>query len=427
MSDVFLESAADLLAEPDPGPTPFVVDGLIVENCIAAIQGPPKASKTWTGLELAMSVVTGLPAFDTFAVLQGPAAVILEESGRAALHRRLDALARGRAIEPERLRELHFAANRRVRLNDPEWQKRILDDVAKVKPRIVIFDPLVRLKGATTKENDQDEMAPILDFMRLLRDEAETAVVFVAHTGHNGSHMRGTSDLEGYWESKLALRRLPDRTITVAAEHREAEVTEPFTFRQAWDQHGSLRLKLLAEPAQQEEHEPVASEDERERLRLDAIAALRIEAPLARDKLKSAIRAAGGVVGRNANELLADLASDPASGIARTSRGFQLAEQTLHLDAAREPDTDPVTTPPDTDPPVSGDTARVTPLRVTPENRSTEPDEAGTANGVNPVAGHPDTTAPPLKKRGRGGDPVSEDGSEDVDYLPATRPRRAAR
>jgi hypothetical protein len=241
----FLESAAALLAEPDPGPTPFVVEGLIVDCAIAAEQGAPKVGKTWAGLELAVSIVTGLPAFGQFATLRGPAVVILEESGRAALHRRLDALARGRAIKPEQLRDLHFAANRRVRLNDPAWRARILADAGKLKPRLVILDPLVRLKGASTSENDQGEMAEVLDYLRDLRDALESAVLFVHHTGHGGSHLRGTSDLEGYWESKLSLVARSDGTTEVTAEHREAEAIEPFQFRQVWDQHGSLRLKII--------------------------------------------------------------------------------------------------------------------------------------------------------------------------------------
>lgn len=246
----FLESAADLLAEPDPGPTPFLVEQLLVEQAIAAVQGAPKVGKTWMSLELAVSIVTGLPAFGQFEVLQGPVVMILEESGRAALHRRLGALARGRAIKPDQLRDLHFAANRRVRLNDQGWRDRILSDTAKLKPRLISFDPLVRVKGAGTRENDQDEMGPILDFLRDLREATEASVAFIHHTGHDGHHLRGTSDLEGYWESKIALVKKPDRVAEVTAEHREAEASEPFDFRQAWDQYGSVRLALIGVTAE---------------------------------------------------------------------------------------------------------------------------------------------------------------------------------
>jgi AAA domain len=240
----FLESVATLLAEPEPGPTPFLVESLLVDGSIGVIQGAPKVGKTWVSLELALSVATGLPALGRFGTRQGPVVVILEESGRDALYRRLSTLARGRGIAPERLGDLYFAANRRVRLDDRSWCERILADAGLLEPRLVIFDPLVRIKGAATRENDQESMAPILDYMRDLRDALSATILFNHHTGHNGEHLRGTSDLEGYWESKISLREKRGGLVEVIAEHREAQAAEPFTFRQAWDERGGMSMRI---------------------------------------------------------------------------------------------------------------------------------------------------------------------------------------
>jgi RecA-family ATPase len=91
--------------------------------------------------------VSGRLAFGRFEVTeQGPVILVLEESGRPALHRRLGALTRGHAMTPETLAELHFAANRRVRLDDPAWQDRLLAAIAVVRRRAVSLDPLARLK-----------------------------------------------------------------------------------------------------------------------------------------------------------------------------------------------------------------------------------------------------------------------------------------
>jgi hypothetical protein len=250
----WLESASNLLAEPDPGPTPFLVDGLLVDGAIAAIQGPPKAGKTWLILELAISTVTGEPAFGRYEIPSaGPVMLILEESGREALYRRLDALSRGRNIKPESLGEFYFAANARVRLNDPGWQKRLVDGAKQVKPRGIFLDPLVRLKGSGVDENSQREMAPVLDFMRDLRDATSAAVAFVHHTGYSGTHMRGSSDLEGYWESKVTLTRNQDGTCELTAEHREAEASEGIRYRRSWDEHSrSMRLVAIEDPGREQ-------------------------------------------------------------------------------------------------------------------------------------------------------------------------------
>lgn len=249
----WLESAADLLAEADPGPTPWLVDELLVAGAIGAVQGAPKTSKTWLVLELAVAIATGRPAFGRFEVpAPGPVVLVLEESGRAALHRRLGALARGNAIRPDALADIHFAANRRVRLDSDEWQIRLTEAVQQLQPAAVILDPLARMKQPGRDENAQTEMAPLLDFMRALRDvnDPAPAVVFVHHTGHDGAHLRGSSDLESYWESKIALTRSKTERDEYAfeAEHREAEAGQTHRFRQAWDiETRSLRLRLLTD------------------------------------------------------------------------------------------------------------------------------------------------------------------------------------
>jgi RecA-family ATPase len=228
----WLGRASDLLEEPDPGPTPFLVEELIVEQAIAAVVGAYKVAKSYTLLELAVAIVAGRAAFDAYAVPQtGPVVMVMEESGRAAFHRRLDALRRGYALDSAKLAELYFAANHGVRLNERDWQERLLLAGVTLEPRAIMLDPLVRLKGATVDEDRQREMGPVLDFMRRLRDESGAAVLYSHHTGHKGTTQRGSSDLEGYWESRLQIEKdEKEGTRTVTADHREAESGYSFRF-----------------------------------------------------------------------------------------------------------------------------------------------------------------------------------------------------
>src|SRR5436309_403546 len=56
--------AGELLAGPEPGPTPFAVDELMVDGAIGAVQGPPKVGKTWFVLVLALAACGKLDIFD---------------------------------------------------------------------------------------------------------------------------------------------------------------------------------------------------------------------------------------------------------------------------------------------------------------------------------------------------------------------------
>jgi hypothetical protein len=234
----WLERASDLIAEPDPGPTPYLVEGLITEGAITELVGPFKVGKTWNVLELILAVTGARPAFGRYkAKKTGQVLAVFEESGRYALHRRLRALQAGYGIEDEQLtramKKLRFATNAGVQLTNPEWQAALIDKAVRLqKLRLIVFDPLARIKG-NADENSQKELAPILDFLRVLREKSGAAVAFVHHTGYEPGRARGTSDLEAYWESRLLIegKHGSSRPHKLTATHREAESTVVLEYR----------------------------------------------------------------------------------------------------------------------------------------------------------------------------------------------------
>jgi hypothetical protein len=231
--------AADLLAEPDPGPTPWLVESLIVDQAIVASVGRWKTTKSFALLHVGIAIAAGRRAFGHFEIpTPGPVVFVNEESGRAALWRRLDALCRGCDINPSELRgRLFVAANAGVKLDQPDWLNELKRLADKVEPRLFIFDPLARMKAAKLDENKQTDMAIVIEAARALRDYAGAAVCFVHHVGHGGGNMRGSSDLESFWETRLTWEREDSRslTVTLRSEHREAEAGPAFNYRISWD------------------------------------------------------------------------------------------------------------------------------------------------------------------------------------------------
>jgi hypothetical protein len=268
-ADSWLGSATELLARPDPGDTPFLVDRLIVDGALAFVVGRWKVGKTWALLELVLSIVTGRRAFGCFDIAQpGPVILILEESGEAAFHRRLDRLARGYAIRPDDLAELRYATNLGVRLTEARWQKRLGDAVAAIQPRALILDPWVRVKGAQTDEKEQREVALVLDFLLGLRDRYRVAIVVAAHQGHEGKHIRGSSDLEAVWESRLSLDRdAKTNEVKLTAEHREAEELDAFRYMPVFDgSTRTVRMQALDRPDAEDDAASARRAELRERI-----------------------------------------------------------------------------------------------------------------------------------------------------------------
>ena len=243
----WLINGTDLLTMGDPGAVPFLIDQLLVDRALGAIQGSYKAGKTWIILELCISVVTGRPAFGVYNVENpGPVILILEESSQLDTRRRLSQLSRGYNISPVELQHLHTSSNVGVKLGKrrKDWRKRIEGEIERIKPRLVIFDPLVRIKGIELSENLQGEIGEVTDYLTQLNRQFGTCVCFSHHTGHlEQGRMRGTSDLEAWWSSKLSIKR-KEQTYTLLAEHREAPDPDPLEFALIWnDDSKSIRLR----------------------------------------------------------------------------------------------------------------------------------------------------------------------------------------
>ena len=123
-----------------------------------------------------------------------------------------------------------------MKLDDPQWQARLIVEAEARRARLIVLDPLVRMKGVGRDESAQKELDVVIEFLRELRQETEAAVCFVHHTGHTGEHMRGTSDLESVWETRLRWKRDGQSPLVdIESEHREAEAGPVVRYRIGWD------------------------------------------------------------------------------------------------------------------------------------------------------------------------------------------------
>ena len=207
--DDWAPTAYDLLNRGPIPPVQWLIHGLLPTGGLLALQGAYKSGKTELLLELAITIATGEPCFGQLPVdTQGPVLLLLEESMEVDTQRRVDQLARGRNLkrDDERLRLLRIPSNRGITLTDPEWMQRITKAAQTIGAVLVAFDPLVRVKGIDADENQQADMAPALQALVDLRRATGATVGFSHHVGHGETHrMRGSSDFEAWWSTKIAV------------------------------------------------------------------------------------------------------------------------------------------------------------------------------------------------------------------------------
>jgi AAA domain len=196
---------------------------------VGLISGHPKVGKSWLGLDLAVSVASGTDCLGAFPVEQpGPALVFLAEDPLPRVRERLASLCALRGLDLDRI-ALHVITAAALRLDDPADRDRLVATVARLRPRLLLLDPLVRLHSGD--ENDARYIAALLGFLRKLSREHDLAIAVVHHMSKRsrsqlGQALRGSSDLWAWTDSAAYLTRSRDQ-ILLTLEHRSAPAPDP--------------------------------------------------------------------------------------------------------------------------------------------------------------------------------------------------------
>ncbi len=209
----------------------WLIEGLWGRSAIGLVGGAPKCCKTWLGLDMALSVASGTAAIGHFPVhVTGPALVYLAEDALPQVRARIESFCRHRGLDLDGL-DLHVITAPVLRLDLTCDQQRLARTIAKLKPAIVLLDPLVRMHRLD--ENSAAEISGLLGYIRDLQRNHDVAVVLVHHASKKqrsqpGQALRGSSDLHAIGDSNLYLARKGEHLV-LTIEHRAAPSPDPTT------------------------------------------------------------------------------------------------------------------------------------------------------------------------------------------------------
>lgn len=193
---------------------------------MGVIGGAPKCSKTWLALDMSLSVATGTACLDRYPVPRpGPVLVYLAEDSLAIVRERVEGIARHRGLALDSI-PIHVITAPVLRLDREPHRTQLLQTARRLRPRLLLLDPLVRLHRID--ENHAGEVAELLAYFRSLQRQLELSVVLVHHTRKNASGgaaaglgLRGSSDIHAFGDSNLYLSRTGGR-LMLSSEHRAA-------------------------------------------------------------------------------------------------------------------------------------------------------------------------------------------------------------
>ena len=289
----------------------WLVEELWGDSSVGVIGGAPKSSKTWLGLDMALSVATGTPCLGRYAVPEaGPVLVYLAEDALPVVRERVEGMARHRGLDLETV-PIDVITAPTLRLDRDPHRTRFFQTAKRLRPRLIILDPLVRLHGID--ENHATEVSGLLAYFRSLQRQLDLSVVLVHHTRKNasggastGQGLRGSSDIHAFGDSNLYLNRTRDRLV-LSSEHRAAPASPSVFLELDATDAATTHLKVVAE-----------LQDEKKRsLQEQVLDLLAQDAVLTRSKLRETLSVKNERLGQALESL------DQAGRIRHTSVGWQ--------------------------------------------------------------------------------------------------------
>jgi len=236
-----------------PAPTglpPWLVEDLWSDQAVGILGGEPKCCKSFLALDLAVSVASGAPCLRRFAVHRpGPVLLFPAEDSLSVVRSRLEWVCTLAQVSFETL-PVEVITAPVLRLDLPLDRQRLTQTVQELQPRLLILDPMIRLHRVD--ENDASQIGGLLSYLRQLQRQFQLAVLLVHHArkdGHPtrpGQALRGSSELHGWGDSNLYLRRRAAQLI-LTTEHRGAASQDQIPLQLT--QSGSAWTLSLVEPS----------------------------------------------------------------------------------------------------------------------------------------------------------------------------------
>lgn len=230
----------------------WLINGVLTVGACGFIAGQPKNFKSWVALDMALSVATGLPFLDHFAVRQpGPVLFIQEEDSAPMVKSRVQAVWPSKIMDKVKMGadgelewhppdeadhpKINAAIRSGVIISDPGWQSWMDEQISAgyegIPYQLVVIDPLMMVAGEVDENRAQEMTTKVFRPLKVLAEKHKCAIIVVHHmrkgdpkTGgsRGGQLMLGSMANHAWAEDALYLRFGRGGDVYVERESKNA-------------------------------------------------------------------------------------------------------------------------------------------------------------------------------------------------------------
>lgn len=193
-------------------PPTWLIKGVLTEGAVGFIAGQPKSFKSWTALDMALSVASGQRFLNFFTIIApGPVLYVQEEDSGPTVKSRLDKMWPAKQADrvgwdnetgavmwypPEEFSgfpDVDCYISQSVVLSDESWQAWLDETLENKHYHLLVLDPLMMLAGDVEENRAQEMTTKIFRPLKELARKHNTAIQLVHHMRKegNGGSSRG--------------------------------------------------------------------------------------------------------------------------------------------------------------------------------------------------------------------------------------------
>jgi len=216
-------SETDLFNQPPPK---WLVPGLLLENTVAMIYGPPRSYKSFIVLDLAMSLSRGME-WNGKQLEKMPVLYLAAEGGNG-MGMRMEAWSRHNGVFGQ---DGWFGVIKHpIDLTSVSEVGNLISRLKGTGTKLLVIDTLARCSG-DADENSASEMKAAIDGAMALKDALGCTVLLVHHSGKDAARgPRGSNRLLGDLDTVGVVTREDNIVTLTLNKQKDAEEGEPIRF-----------------------------------------------------------------------------------------------------------------------------------------------------------------------------------------------------